>query len=135
MLIVCFNISDLELSKLDDKLIQILAWQRLQQLMPSKNSTDLQRKNSGSINGLLTTPGMGSIFSFQIYAIKNIPVPAINRDVLGKVRMLRLKTCIAIYQEKLGDNCVKMLNEEKTGLKGNLKKETDLKGNIKYNEQ
>lgn len=56
--IITLFVLDLELSKLDDKLIQILAWQRLQQLMPSKNSTDSQRKNSGSINGLLTTPGM-----------------------------------------------------------------------------
>ncbi|WAR02474.1 PHF12-like protein [Mya arenaria] len=31
--------ADLELSKLDDKLIQILAWQRLQQLMPGKPGT------------------------------------------------------------------------------------------------
>ncbi|KAH3889612.1 hypothetical protein DPMN_013671 [Dreissena polymorpha] len=50
--------SDLELSKLDDKLIQILAWQRLQQLMPGKtSSTESERRRSGSINGLLTTPG------------------------------------------------------------------------------
>ena len=47
--------TDLELSKLDEKLIQILAWQRLQQLMPSKTATEGQRK--ATLNGLLTTPG------------------------------------------------------------------------------
>ena len=46
---------DLELSKLDEKLIQILAWQRLQQLMPSKSATEGQKK--ATLNGLLTTPG------------------------------------------------------------------------------
>lgn len=49
--------TDLELSKLDEKLIQILAWQRLRQLMPAKCNGESQRKNSGSINGLLTAPG------------------------------------------------------------------------------
>ncbi|XP_052238468.1 PHD finger protein 12-like isoform X2 [Dreissena polymorpha] len=54
--------ADLELSKLDDKLIQILAWQRLQQLMPGKtSSTESERRRSGSINGLLTTPGLQEV--------------------------------------------------------------------------
>ncbi|XP_045172555.2 PHD finger protein 12-like [Mercenaria mercenaria] len=53
--------ADLELSKLDEKLIQILAWQRLQQLMPSKTGSESQRKNSGSLNGLLTTPGLQDV--------------------------------------------------------------------------
>ncbi|KAL4223515.1 PHD finger protein 12 [Mactra antiquata] len=50
--------ADLELSKLDEKLIQILAWQRLRQLMPTKYNGESHRKNSGSINGLLTAPGL-----------------------------------------------------------------------------
>ena len=54
--------TDLELSKLDEKLIQILAWQRLQQLMPSKSASEGQKK--ATLNGLLTTPGK-SDFLFQ----------------------------------------------------------------------
>ncbi|XP_052800877.1 PHD finger protein 12-like isoform X2 [Mya arenaria] len=53
--------ADLELSKLDDKLIQILAWQRLQQLMPGKPGVDTKGKNAGSINGLLTNPGLQEV--------------------------------------------------------------------------
>ncbi|KAJ8043273.1 PHD finger protein 12 [Holothuria leucospilota] len=37
---------DAELSKLDEKLIQVLAWQRLQQLMPSKVPNSLPTKDS-----------------------------------------------------------------------------------------
>lgn len=51
--------ADLELSKLDEKLIQILAWQRLQQLMPSKTATEGQKK--ATLNGLLTSPGLQDI--------------------------------------------------------------------------
>lgn len=51
--------ADLELSKLDEKLIQILAWQRLQQLMPSKTAADGQKK--GTLNGLLTSPGLQDV--------------------------------------------------------------------------
>lgn len=52
---------DLELTKLDEKLIQILAWQRLQQLAPPKSCMDSPRKNFGCINGLVTMPGLQEV--------------------------------------------------------------------------
>lgn len=54
--------ADLKLTKLDEKLINTLAWQRLQQLTPSKSSTtDSQRINLGCINGLLRMPGLQEV--------------------------------------------------------------------------
>ncbi|XP_033748220.1 PHD finger protein 12-like [Pecten maximus] len=50
---------DNELSKLDERLIQILAWQRLQQLMPHKQQSSSSKK--GVLNGLLTQQGAGEI--------------------------------------------------------------------------
>ena len=35
--------TEVELGKLDERLVQILAWQRLQQLLPQKNSQQLQQ--------------------------------------------------------------------------------------------
>ncbi|KAK3587148.1 hypothetical protein CHS0354_006790 [Potamilus streckersoni] len=51
--------ADTELSKLDEKLIHILAWQRLQQLMP-KTAGDTTAPRKGMLNGLLTSPGLTS---------------------------------------------------------------------------
>ncbi|XP_061166632.1 PHD finger protein 12-like [Saccostrea echinata] len=48
---------DIELSKLDEKLIQILAWQRLQQLLPSKSSSPQTPNKKGVLNGLLNQAG------------------------------------------------------------------------------
>ncbi|XP_064650463.1 PHD finger protein 12-like [Lineus longissimus] len=45
---------DVELSKLDERLIQILAWQRLQQLLPQKNTTTSSSGKKGTLNGLLS---------------------------------------------------------------------------------
>ncbi|XP_013380384.1 PHD finger protein 12 isoform X2 [Lingula anatina] len=44
--------AELELSKLDERLVQILAWQRLQQLLPPKTSG-----RKGMLNGLLSQTG------------------------------------------------------------------------------
>lgn len=48
---------DMELSKLDEKLIQILAWQRLQQLLPSKANSPQTPNKKGVLNGLLNQAG------------------------------------------------------------------------------
>ncbi|XP_048745110.2 PHD finger protein 12-like [Ostrea edulis] len=48
---------DIELSKLDEKLIQILAWQRLQQLLPSKSNSPQTPNKKGVLNGLLNQAG------------------------------------------------------------------------------
>lgn len=47
----------MELSKLDEKLIQILAWQRLQQLLPSKANSPQTPNKKGVLNGLLNQAG------------------------------------------------------------------------------
>lgn len=45
---------EIELSKLDEKLIQILAWQRLQQLLPNKQSVTTTVTKKGVLNGLFS---------------------------------------------------------------------------------
>ncbi|XP_077995595.1 PHD finger protein 12-like [Glandiceps talaboti] len=42
------GVSDVELSKLDERLIQILAYQRLQQLLPQKPTTPVKKSSSSS---------------------------------------------------------------------------------------
>ena len=48
--------TEVELNKLDERLVQILAWQRLQQLLPQKAAPGPAKK--GIINGLLAQSGM-----------------------------------------------------------------------------
>ncbi|XP_064613233.1 LOW QUALITY PROTEIN: PHD finger protein 12-like [Liolophura sinensis] len=54
-----------ELSKLDDRLVQILAWQRLQQLLPSKAISNLPpiplMPKKGLLNGLLSHQGSAEV--------------------------------------------------------------------------
>lgn len=58
--------SDLDLSKMDEKLLQLLAWQRLQQLLPPASSTNGDSTSptvpgrKGLLNGLLT-PGSSEV--------------------------------------------------------------------------
>uniref|UniRef100_A0A2R5LGP3 PHD finger protein 12 n=1 Tax=Ornithodoros turicata TaxID=34597 RepID=A0A2R5LGP3_9ACAR len=52
------GVGDVELSKLDERLVKILAWQRLQQLLPAKNSSATPGKRG--INGVVT-PGMSDV--------------------------------------------------------------------------
>lgn len=54
VMILCL---DMELSKLDEKLVQILAWQRLQQLLPSKPNSPQTPNKKGVLNGLLNQAG------------------------------------------------------------------------------
>ena len=64
MLLTVFS-SDKDLSKLDDKLIQILAWQRLQQLLPSKTSTSTDGK--GSVADLVNQGMIKSVFLAHLH--------------------------------------------------------------------
>lgn len=56
---------DMELSKLDEKLIQILAWQRLQQLLPSKANSPQTPNKKGVLNGLLNQAGKSMSAQFR----------------------------------------------------------------------
>lgn len=55
----------MELSKLDEKLIQILAWQRLQQLLPSKANSPQTPNKKGVLNGLLNQAGKSMSAQFR----------------------------------------------------------------------
>ncbi|XP_067649895.1 PHD finger protein 12-like [Haliotis asinina] len=52
---------DCELNKIDEKLIQILAWQRLQQLMSSSNKSQSPPNKKSLLNGLLSQPGSSDV--------------------------------------------------------------------------
>lgn len=57
ILIKKYYFTEIELSKLDEKLIQILAWQRLQQLLPNKQSVTTTVTKKGVLNGLFSQSG------------------------------------------------------------------------------
>ena len=59
---LCLTDVDVDMTKLDEKLLQLLAWQRLQQLLPPSSSpmapstSPASAGKKGLLNGLLT-PG------------------------------------------------------------------------------
>lgn len=52
---------EVELSKLDQKLVQILAWQRLQQLLPQQQTSTATTEKKSILNGLLSQSGSAEI--------------------------------------------------------------------------
>ncbi|KAJ8312009.1 hypothetical protein KUTeg_009382 [Tegillarca granosa] len=63
--------ADVELGKLDEKLVQILAWQRLQQLLPNKqsNNSSSSSNKKGVLNGLLNLSGQPITMSYRTLSI------------------------------------------------------------------
>lgn len=62
---------DVDLSKLDERLIQILAWQRLQQLVPSmsqKTNNTLPNKKTTSISGSASSTVLSSVGAPEVRA-------------------------------------------------------------------
>ena len=79
-------LTDVELSKLDERLIQILAWQRLQQLVPAKG-TSLGKK--GTLNGLLSPAGR-RWWRIHVHKISNMMDIKATSDFFPYIRLLNV---------------------------------------------
>lgn len=71
VLVIADCTPDMELSKMDEKLLHLLAWQRLQQLLPpsspttARASTPTMFGKKSLLNGLMT-PGLISILPLLV---------------------------------------------------------------------